>query len=172
MNKEKDKDDTIPEGEFLVTGSDIVRQPGFFDAMMSFQYGEREESNEGFREMKRIAQDSKLEDLFNQTKDLDGPLGGRLSGDSEILHEIEDYFRQVEFYPIIRNQIKTILEFVPSVFPENWKSPEGYDELNSQEQKAYRKIAENGMRGCPGPIIQKVIELGLDYRNKYSSNED
>lgn len=109
-----------------------------------------------------------LENLFEQTKNLER-IGARLSGEPEIVHDIEDYFRQVEFYPIVRDQIKTILEFVPSVFPEDWKSPEGYDELNSEQQEAYMKIAENGIRGCPGPIIQRVIELTVEYRNKYSN---
>src|SRR3989344_497103 len=83
-----------------------------------------------------------IETLFDQTKDL-RVIGARLSGESEIVHEIEDHFRQVEFYPIIRNQIRRILEYVPSVFPEDWKSPDGYDELNTQQQGAYREIAKD-----------------------------
>ena len=105
-----------------------------------------------------------IETLFDQTKDL-RVIGARLSGESEIVHEIEDHFRQVEFYPIIRNQIRRILEYVPSVFPEDWKSPDGYDELNTQQQGAYREIAKEGLQPCPGPIIQKVIELAIRYRN-------
>ena len=108
-----------------------------------------------------------LDNLFEQTKNLEH-IGARLSGEPEIVHDIEDHFRQVEFYPIVRDQIKTILEFVPSVFPENWKSPEGYYGLNPQQQEAYVKIARNGLRACPGPVIQRVIELAVDYRTRYS----
>ncbi len=110
-----------------------------------------------------------LDNLFEQTKNLER-IGARLSGESEVVHDIEDHFRQVEFYyPIVRGQIKTILEFVPSVFPEDWKSPDGYDELNPQQQEAYMKIARNGLQQCPGSVIQKVIELAVDYRGKYFS---
>jgi len=109
-----------------------------------------------------------LDNLFEQTKNLEH-IGARLSGEPEIVHDIEDHFRQVEFYPIVRDQIKTILELVPSVFPEDWESPEGYDELNPQQREAYVKIARNGLKACHGPVIQKVIELAVDYRTKYSS---
>ena len=108
-----------------------------------------------------------LDNLFEQTKNLE-LIGARLSGESEVVHDIEDYFRQVEFCPIVRDQIKTILEFVPAVFPEDWKSPDGYDKLNPQQQEAYVKIAKNGLQGCPGPVIQRVIELAVDYRTQYS----
>lgn len=108
-----------------------------------------------------------LETLFDQTKDLE-IIGARLSGEPEIVHEIEDHFRQVESYPIVRDQVRKILEFVPSVFPEDWKSPDGHDELTAQQQEAYRDIAKKGLQACPGQVIQKVIELAVDYRNKYS----
>lgn len=106
--------------------------------------------------------------LFEQVEHLEIS-GERLSGEPEILHEIEDYFRQVELYPIIRDQIKMILEFVPEVFPEDWESPGNYDELmNPQQQQAYLEIANVGIQACYGPIIQKVIELALKYREQYS----
>jgi len=108
-----------------------------------------------------------LETLFDQTNDLE-IIGGRLSGDPEIVHEIEDHFRQVQHYPIIRPQIKKILELVPLVFPEDWKSPKGYDELDSRQQEAYAEIAKAGIAQCPGPVIQRVIELAVLYRDKYS----
>ena len=91
---------------------------------------------------------------------------------SEILHEIEDYFRKVKFYPIIRDQIKTILECVPSIFPENWKSPKTFSEFNLQEAKAYFRIEKSGLRPCRGPVIQKVIELAIEYRNRYSTKRN
>jgi hypothetical protein len=97
----------------------------------------------------------KQESLFDKVKDKDP----RLSGDPGIVHDIEDYFRQVEFYPIIRKQIQAILENVPSVFPYDWKSPQGYDELDNNQRKAYVEIARKGLYSCPGPVIQKVIEL-------------
>ena len=115
-----------------------------------------------------MAERQNLDNLFEQTKNLEH-IGARLSGEPEVVHDIEDYFRQVEFYPITRAQIRTILEFVPSVFPEDWKSPDGYDELNPQQQEAYVKIARDGLQVCHGPVIQRVIELAADYRTKYSS---
>ncbi|HBB65307.1 MAG TPA: hypothetical protein DCZ84_01550 [Candidatus Vogelbacteria bacterium] len=107
--------------------------------------------------------------LFQQVEHLES-LGARLSGEAEVLHEIEDYFyfRQVEFYPIVRDQIEKILEFVPDVFPEDWKSPDGYDELTPQQQQAYREIAKAGLQACPGPVIQKVIELAIEFRKNHS----
>ena len=104
-----------------------------------------------------------IDTLFEQIKDV-RIIGERLSGEPEILHEIEDYFRQVEFFPIIRDQIKRILEYAPHVFPEHWKSPDAHDKLSPEQKKAYVDIAKSGLCGCPGPIIQRVIELGLEYR--------
>lgn len=103
--------------------------------------------------------------LFRQVEHLEF-IGARLSGEAEILHEIEDYFRQIEFYPIVRDQIKKILELVPAIFPENWQSPDGYDELSPEQQQAYRDIAKAGLRVCPGPIIQKVIEQALEFKQR------
>lgn len=107
----------------------------------------------------------KTENLFEQTKNL-GIIGERLSGEPEILHEIEDYFRQVQHYPIIRNQIKRILQYVPAVFPEDWKSPEGFDELSEKEKGAYIDIMKQGLQVIPGPVIQKVIGLAVEYRER------
>lgn len=109
--------------------------------------------------------------LFEQTKDLEGPLGPRLSGEPKILYEIEDYFRQVEFYPIVRDQIKRILEYVPFVFPENWKSPDNFAEMSELEKKAYTEIARVGLQQIPGPIIQRVIEVTIEHRNNYQRSE-
>ena len=60
------------------------------------------------------------------------------------------------------------MELVPSVFPENWRSPEAYSELYSQQQEAYRTVAGHGLQACPGPVIQRVIELAIEYRDRYS----
>ncbi|MFH1500357.1 MAG: hypothetical protein ABIE22_00225, partial [archaeon] len=71
-----------------------------------------------------------LENLFEQTEGLH-IMGERLGGEAEILYEIEEQFRRQDewAYPIIRNQIKGILEMVPGVFPIDWVSPEGFDEM-------------------------------------------
>ena len=107
-----------------------------------------------------------IDNLFEQTKGLE-LRGARLSGEPEVLHYIEDYFREVREYPIVRNQIRRILELVPSVFPFNWKSPTGYDGFNPRQKEAYKEIKKYGRCVCTGPIIQAVIELGINYRNKY-----
>ena len=108
-----------------------------------------------------------IENLFEQTKDLH-IIGERLSGEPEIVHEIEDKFRRSNhFYPVIRNQIEAILRLVPSVFPEDWQSPERYDGMTPKQQRAYIEIAKKGVCACPGPIIQRTIELALEYREKY-----
>ncbi len=167
-NKEK-----IPKGDYLVVNNlqNTANTPGFMDALMAFQYGETaEESNAGFEQMKRIMSGEQLEEttnnLFEQIKDIE-IIGARLSGEPEVIHEIEDYFRQTEYYPIVRNQIKRILQYVPPIFPENWKSPEGFDELSEREKKAYIDIAKQGLQQIPGPVIQKVIELAIGYREEY-----
>lgn len=104
-----------------------------------------------------------IDNLFEELKDM-RIIGERLSGEPEILHEIEDYFRQCEFYPIIRNQIRRILEYVPSVFPEGWKSPDDYAHLTPAQQDAYIDIAKQGSIAIPGPVIEKVVALGLTYK--------
>lgn len=111
--------------------------------------------------------EDKLENLFEQIKNI-RIIGERLSGEPEILHEIEDYFRNVEFYPTIRDQIRKVLEYVPSIFPEDWKSPGGFDELNFKQQEAYKDIARSGITICRGPIIQRIIELAVEYRDRES----
>lgn len=111
------------------------------------------------------------DNLFEQTKNLER-IGARLSGEPEILHDIEDYFRNVEFYPVVRDQIKRILQYVPAIFSEDWKSPESFDKLSEKEKQAYTDIAKNGIKCVPGPIIQKVIELGVEYKNKYEIKQN
>lgn len=93
-------------------------------------------------------------------------LGGRLGGEAEVLYEIEGYFREIAPYLIARAQIRKILESVPLVFSEDWQSPEGYPELTPWQKEVYRELYEIGGRlgVITGPVIQKVIELGLDYK--------
>ncbi len=109
-----------------------------------------------------------IDNLFEQTKNLRGPLGERLSGEPEVLHEIQDWVD----YGMSRAQIQRILEYVPSVFLEKWKSPDGFDKLNETEKKAYMDIMNIGPLGVTGPVIQRVIELGVEYRSKYSKSID
>lgn len=100
--------------------------------------------------------------LYQQTEHLGA---SRISGEAGVLHDIEDYFRQVEFFPIDRGQIKKILESVPGVFSESWKSPDDYLGLSQSQQTVYFEIAEMGFQQCPGPVIQKVIELAVQFRD-------
>ena len=115
-----------------------------------------------------------LVSLFEQTKDLKR-IGPRLSGDAEVVHDIEDQFRAgtegINSWPVTRKQIQKILEFVPSIFPENWKSPWSYKDMTPEQQEAYAKIY-NGIAVCPGPVIQRVIELAVGYREKYKPKEN
>ena len=104
--------------------------------------------------------------LFSQAKDLNGPLGPRLSGEPEILHEVQLYIG----YGMSRAQIQRILEYVPEVFPENWESPGSYQSLNDIEKKAYIDIAKVGPFTIPGPIIQGVIEIAVEYRRLYGNS--
>lgn len=123
------------------------------------------------KELSTPAEIKRIDNLFEQTKNLER-IGERLSGEAEILHDIEDYFRNVEFYPVVRDQIKRILQYVPSVFPEEWKSPESFEKLNEKEKQAYKDIAKNGVKCAPGPIIQKVIELAVEYKDKYKIKQN
>jgi len=104
--------------------------------------------------------------LFYQIIDVE-IIGGRIGGEPEVLYEIEDICRaEFPYWPIIRNQIKRVLEFVPSIFSENWKSPEGVDGMNDLERRAYFDIGRKGMDTIPGPAIQRIIELGIGYRTR------
>lgn len=109
--------------------------------------------------MKKLKQ---LENLFEQTKDIEF-IGARLSGEPEVLHEAQMWCNG----GITRDQIKRILEYVPSVFSEDWKSPDSYAGLNEQQKKAYQEIAKEGVFPCPGPLIQQVIEHAVYFRDTY-----
>lgn len=104
--------------------------------------------------------------LWDETKSLK-IAGERVSGEPEILHEIEDYFRDEEFFPITRNQIKMILQLVPEVFPADWVNPNKDKELSLNQQVAYKKITGEGIQAVSTLVIQKVIRLALDIKQQY-----
>ena len=64
-----------PEGEYVVIQPEkdkkLTDAPGFFDALMKFQYGTAEESDEGFRQMKQISGDleKKTTDQTSQSEE-------------------------------------------------------------------------------------------------------
>lgn len=99
--------------------------------------------------------------LFDQTKDF-YKWGERLSGDAEILHEIQDEVA----LPACRPQIQKVLESVPDVFAEDWESPESFSELSAQQQEVYREIAQIGPVPLTGPEIQAIIECGVTFKNR------
>lgn len=49
------ENETVPEGDFLVVPSKKAISNDFFKALHKFQYGEGEESNEGFEKMRELA---------------------------------------------------------------------------------------------------------------------
>ena len=100
--------------------------------------------------------------LFEQTKNLVF-LGERLSGEPEILHEIQDWANA----PVARVQIRRILEYVPIPFPEDWKSPDGFDELSPDQLKAFMDILSGGAVQLVGQDLETIIKLGVFYRDKY-----
>jgi hypothetical protein len=53
-------------------------------------------------------------------------------------------------------------------FSEDWGSPDSYDKLTPQQKQAYSEIARVGLQACPGPIIQKVIELAVEFKKNHS----
>jgi hypothetical protein len=100
--------------------------------------------------------------LWDEVKDLIIK-GERLSGESEILHEIEDTIRQ-EDSTANRAQIQKVLENVPHVFPEDWKSPKDYRGLNLSQKIIYRQLAGLGFR-LTVPEIERIIKLAIKIRD-------
>lgn len=98
--------------------------------------------------------------LWDSIKDIQ-VIGKRLSGEPEVLHEIEDSLRAKEF-PANRPQIQRVLESVPHIFPKDWISPEDYDSLSEQQRIIYRQLAGLGVH-LTGPQIQEVIEMAKQY---------
>ena len=106
--------------------------------------------------------------LFDEVKGLHGPLGPRLSGEPEVLHEIQDWMQGGEDGILCsRDQVKLVLSSVPTTFPDDWKSPEGFEELNEAQKAAYLQITQAGFMRLTGPQIQLIIEMGVDYRKRY-----
>ena len=101
--------------------------------------------------------------LFEQTKDLE-VLGGRLSGDPEVLHEIQDACS----FGIASEHIKLILESAPDVFPEDWERPEELAQLDEAQRQVCQDIAARALMSTTGPQIQEVIRLGIKFRARYS----
>jgi len=147
--------------EFSIS-EDIFDCPNVNELINNYFYAEllAKDLREGILKLKHTGPT-----LWDEVKTLK-IIGDRLSGEPEILHELEDHFRNVKFYPINREQIKIILKLVPEVFPEDWKTPDSYDKLTSNQQVAYKKIAKKGFQSIPGPIIQKVIELALEIKQE------
>lgn len=111
------------------------------------------------------------ETLWDQVKDLEGPLGERLSGDPEVLHEVaESASLSGVCMPMARAQIKMILEGVPNIFSEDWKDSGKFSLLNEGQQSYGSKIS-GLVPECPvnGQTVQKIIELGVEYREQYSA---
>lgn len=111
--------------------------------------------------MKDNGELKKQASLFEQTKDM-VIYGDRLSGEPEILHEVQDLVTA----GVSRPQIQEILEAVPSVFPENWQSPDSYSKLTFEQKKAYVRIAKIGPFRLIGPEIQEIIETAIEVRDK------
>jgi len=102
--------------------------------------------------------------LWDEVKEL-VVIGERLSGDPEILHEIEDIIR-VEGSVANRAQIQKVLESVPHIFSEKWVSPEDYNGLTPTQKIIYAQLANSGIR-LKGPEIQKIIEAAIQYKSRY-----
>lgn len=95
-------------------------------------------------------------------------LDARLSDDPGILFDVQDAIRLLTGFPIVRSQIRLILESCPSIFPEDWQSPDGYDDLSLPQKECYARIAQAGLFQCPGPIIEETIRQGKSYLKRWS----
>ena len=87
--------------------------------------------------------------------------------------DVPDVLLGIKFwcgFEVCIEQIRTVLNYVPVVFPEDWKSPECYEELSYEEKIIYWHIANSGQFNLTGPEIQRIIELGVEYRDQYSTD--
>jgi len=110
--------------------------------------------------------------LWSQVEKVEGPFGQRLSGEPEIVHEAQDYLRELGV-PISRNQIQIILENVPEVFPEDWRNPGTFTQLTEKQKEVGYKITEaNPVVPIYGAQVQKVIEFAVSYRNQFCLRKD
>lgn len=103
--------------------------------------------------------------LWDEVKEL-VVIGERLSGDPEILHEIEDVMIRGEGSVANRAQIQKVLESVPHIFSEEWVSPEDYNGLAPAQKIIYTQLANSGIR-LTGPEIQKIIETAIQYKFRH-----
>lgn len=67
--------------------------------------------------------------LYDQVKDIE-IIGARLSGEPEVVHEIERWWRTNKDYPLIRDEIVAILQNCPNPFPMNFRAPKSAQELD------------------------------------------
>jgi len=105
--------------------------------------------------------------LWNQVERVEGLFGPRLSGEPEIVHETQDFLKELGI-PISRIQIQIILENVPVVFPEDWQNPGTFDQLSEKQKEVGYKITEaNPAVPIYGIGVQKVIEFAVSYRNQF-----
>jgi hypothetical protein len=94
-------------------------------------------------------------------------MGPRLSGEPEILHEIQDTLKH-EGISIGKNQIRIILESVPEIFPEEWKNPGTFEQLSDVQQEAgYRITGDNPQVPIYGETVQRAIEEAISFRDRF-----
>lgn len=84
------------------------------------------------------------ETLYDQIKDIH-LYGPRLSGEPEVVHEIEDIWRcnpdaPEHNYPLIRDEISALLNAVPDPFPQDWEAPDSFEELTEKQRKELANI--------------------------------
>lgn len=77
--------------------------------------------------------------LYDQVKDIE-IIGARLGGDSEVVCEIEDWWRANKNYPIIRDEITAILQASPNPFPMNYRAPQSAQELTPAQFATLEKL--------------------------------
>ena len=105
--------------------------------------------------------------LWSQVEGVEGPFGPRLSGEPEIVHEVQDFLKRKKI-PISRVQVQIILESVPEIFPEDWKNPGTFDQLSDKQKEAgYRITGANPIVPIYGGTVQEVIKFAVSYRNQF-----
>ena len=108
------------------------------------------------------------QNLWSQVQKLEGPQGPRLSGEPEVLHEIQEHFRR-QGVVISRIQIQIILESVPEIFSEDWENPGSFDQLSEEQQERGFQITDaNPKVPIYGDTVQKIIEEAVFYRDKFA----
>lgn len=77
--------------------------------------------------------------LYDEVKGIE-IIGARLSGEPEVVHEIEDWWRANKEYPIIRDEIVVILQNCPNPFPMNFRAPQNAQGLTPHQFKVMEEI--------------------------------